>query len=298
MSFLVPVARPDPSLLGRFGRLVYWVMLAIAGMIVAIFGIGLLVALASPQAQAANLDPVFEEAGREWNVDPDLLRAIAVANSSPEGAAVYNKGGIGLMHITPKMAAALGATNPLDDTQSIFAAAKLMNYRLELSKGNVTLALEMYEGGANLSKLGPKNASYPAFVMSRYVNTRGTPATAPAVAPPHASNGAVVVGLPPGRAEAMVEMEKAAGQRAVVPQRAATAEPDYSDFLRRTGAMVPGTEARSDKGLVDRLIAGAAPAPLEYSKVSAALMQFVSALLVASLIALFGRGARYLFAGE
>lgn len=273
MGFLIPTARPDPGLLGRFGRLVYWVMTGIAVLIVVIFGISLLAALASPHAHAANLDPVFEAAGREWDVDPDLLRAIALANGSREGAAMYNKGGVGLMHITPKMAKALGATNPLDDEQSIFAGAKLMNYRLELAKHDVTLALEMYEGGADLSKLGAQNASYPAFVMSKYVNTRGTPAATLGAAEPDFAD--------------FLKRTGAVADAAPAANDAKAAEPDFTDFLKRTGAVA---------GLAAPPPTQASPPPL--SKVPEALGEFVGALLVASLIWLFGRGARFLFAGE
>ncbi len=41
MGFLTPTARPSPNLLGRFGRLVHWIALGIAALIVlrAIFAV-------------------------------------------------------------------------------------------------------------------------------------------------------------------------------------------------------------------------------------------------------------------
>ena len=79
-------------------------------------------------------DPFFNAAGAEWNVNPDMLRAMASQESGGRANAVSNKNAQGLMQIIPGTQRALGVTDPNDPQQSIFGAAKYMNEALNAEK--------------------------------------------------------------------------------------------------------------------------------------------------------------------
>src|SRR6185437_14425876 len=66
----------------------------------------------------------FDDAGREWNVDPRLLRSVMGQESGGNAGAVSPKGASGLMQVMPPTGVDLGVTNLKDPYQSIFAGAK------------------------------------------------------------------------------------------------------------------------------------------------------------------------------
>jgi hypothetical protein len=115
-----------------------------------------------------NLDPVFREAGLEWNVDPQLLKAMAQVESSGNPRAVAPDGGQGLMQIMPATQRYLGVTNPFDPVQSIWGAAKYMAEALD-REGTPERALAYYHGGPEWrSKYGPISAAYVPKVAVAY----------------------------------------------------------------------------------------------------------------------------------
>lgn len=78
----------------------------------------------------SDYDPIIDEAAREWNVDPNLLRAQMQRESAGKPNAVSSKGATGLMQIMPQAGADLGATDLNDPVQSIWASAKYMSQLL------------------------------------------------------------------------------------------------------------------------------------------------------------------------
>jgi soluble lytic murein transglycosylase-like protein len=66
----------------------------------------------SAVADVTAYDPVFEAAGNEWNVDPQLLKAMAIQESGGNPRAVSKAGALGVMQIMPNTAKALGITDP------------------------------------------------------------------------------------------------------------------------------------------------------------------------------------------
>ena len=114
------------------------------------------------------LDPVFQAAGQEWNVDPTLLKAMATQESGGKTNAVSPKGAQGLMQIMPDTAKALGVTDPTDPVQSIWGAAKYMNRALD-KEGSVEGALLNYHGGDGWRQaFGPESRGYVPAVASHY----------------------------------------------------------------------------------------------------------------------------------
>jgi soluble lytic murein transglycosylase-like protein len=112
-------------------------------------------------------DPIFHAAGEAWNVDPLLLRAIAMQES---GGNPNLKDGVahGLMQITPATQKKLGVEDPLDPVQSIWGAAKYMDEALQREK-TAEDALRYYHGGPGWRKaFGPESRGYVPAVGKYY----------------------------------------------------------------------------------------------------------------------------------
>jgi len=115
-----------------------------------------------------NLDPVFQAAGQEWNVDPLLLKAMASQESLGDRKAVSPAGAQGLMQIMPQTQHDLGVTDPWDPVQSIWGAAKYMSQALD-TEGTTEKALLFYHGGPGWrSKFRQESADYVPAVAGRY----------------------------------------------------------------------------------------------------------------------------------
>jgi hypothetical protein len=119
-------------------------------------------------ADVTAYDPVFEAAGNEWNVDPQLLKAIATQESGGRTAAVSPKGAQGLMQIMPDTQKYLGMTDPNDPVQSIYGAAKYLSEGLD-KEGTPQGALLFYHGGPDWRQnYGPESAAYVPAVTKHY----------------------------------------------------------------------------------------------------------------------------------
>jgi hypothetical protein len=115
-----------------------------------------------------DLDPIFEAAGAEWNVDPRLLKAIAGQESDFDPAAVSKVGAQGIMGIMPPTQKALGVSDPADPVQSIYGGAKYLSQALDAEKSPEG-ALLYYHGGPDWRKAyGPESAGYVPAVTARY----------------------------------------------------------------------------------------------------------------------------------
>jgi hypothetical protein len=126
-------------------------------------------------------DQLFEQAGRQYNVDPALLHAQMLVESGGNPNAKSEVGAEGLMQIMPDTQKRLGVTHAKDPTQAIFGAAKLMAENLD-RYGNVADAVRAYHGGTDKANWGPKTQAYVSKVLSGY----GAPAqAAPVAQQPH-----------------------------------------------------------------------------------------------------------------
>lgn len=145
----------------------------------------------NPPDPLAPYDPVFEDAGKAWNVDPLLLKAIAGQESGGDPKAVSKAGAQGLMQITPDTQRYLGITNPFDPVQSIFGGAKYLSQGLD-TEGSPEGALLFYHGGPDWRQnYGPESRAYVPAVAARYTALLKAQAAAQPPsqqAPPAASN--------------------------------------------------------------------------------------------------------------
>ncbi len=102
--------------------------------------------LAQRLSREGSLIDAFLDAGREYNISPALLKAVASAESGLNPDAVSSAGAVGLMQIMPDTARQLGV-DPSDPVQSIQGAAKYLRSLLDQFNGNASLAIAAYNAG-------------------------------------------------------------------------------------------------------------------------------------------------------
>jgi soluble lytic murein transglycosylase-like protein len=90
---------------------------------------------------------MFDAAGRQYNINPDLLRAVAQVESNFRANAVSRAGAMGIMQIMPATARHLGVTDPFDPLQSIMGGARYIREQLDRFNGDIRLALASYNAG-------------------------------------------------------------------------------------------------------------------------------------------------------
>ncbi len=101
------------------------------------------------------LDRIFEEASKKYNVPLALLKAVAKAESNFNPNDVSSAGAIGIMQLMPETAKGLGVDNPFDPEQNIMGGAKYLADKLKMYNGDVELALAAYNAGSgNVEKYG------------------------------------------------------------------------------------------------------------------------------------------------
>jgi soluble lytic murein transglycosylase-like protein len=123
-------------------------------------------ALAGGSLRGVPYANLFLAAGRKYGVSPALLAAVAKVESNYNPGAVSPAGARGLMQIMPGTARGLGV-NPLDPSQAVDGAARLLAKNLRTFGGSVQLALAAYNAGAGaVRKYGgiPPYAETQAYV--------------------------------------------------------------------------------------------------------------------------------------
>lgn len=113
-------------------------------------------------------DDLFQEAGRQYNVDPQLLKTIfhieSSGNPSTKDSSAGARGGMQLM---PDTASYVGVADPTDMKQAIPGAARYVAEGLEKT-GSPEGALSFYFAGPDKANWGPKTAGYVQKAQSLY----------------------------------------------------------------------------------------------------------------------------------
>ena len=109
---------------------------------------------------SAELDSYFREAGALYDLNPNLLMAVAQVESNFRPHVTSPVGARGIMQIMPATARYLGVTNPFDAKQSIMGGAKYLKENIERFNGDVKLALAAYNAGWPAVK---KHGGIPPF---------------------------------------------------------------------------------------------------------------------------------------
>lgn len=105
-------------------------------------------------AKRARIKPVnrhyrklIRQAAMRHGVEPAMIQAIIMAESSFDPKAVSNRGALGLMQLMPQTAESLGVADAFDPGKNIDAGARYLRQLLNHFSGNVELALAAYNAG-------------------------------------------------------------------------------------------------------------------------------------------------------
>ncbi len=126
------------------------------------------------QNTQVSLENLFQKAAKKYNVDINLLKAIAKQESNFQLDAVSHCGATGIMQLMPATAKAMGVKDSKDPEQNIMGGAKLISQLLDKYDGNIKLALAGYNAGiGNVAKYGgvppfEETKNYIKKVMNYY----------------------------------------------------------------------------------------------------------------------------------
>ena len=98
-------------------------------------------------ARAAQYDGIIEAAAKSAGVEPNLLRAVIVVESSFNSRAVSKSGADGLMQLMPATATRFGVFNRYDPLQNVRGGALYLGYLIKRFRQNVHLALAAFNAG-------------------------------------------------------------------------------------------------------------------------------------------------------
>jgi soluble lytic murein transglycosylase-like protein len=107
-------------------------------------------------------------AAAETGLDPGLILAVAIQESSGNPAAVSRRGARGLMQLMPGTAREVGVQNPHDPDESLRGGARYLARMLKQFAGRIDLALAAYNAGPGaVERAGDRVPKYPE--TQRYV---------------------------------------------------------------------------------------------------------------------------------
>jgi len=102
----------------------------------------------SPHAlNPSEIHSLVSDASHDNGVPPGLVRAVLMAESAGDPAAVSTAGAQGLMQLMPGTAAGCGITNPFDPNENVQCGAGYLRSLLDRYHNNVKLAVAAYNAG-------------------------------------------------------------------------------------------------------------------------------------------------------
>jgi len=95
------------------------------------------------------IDNLIDHISGQHGVDPELVRAVARAESNYNPRAVSYKGALGLMQLLPETAKRFGVRNVWDPQQNIEGGVKFLKFLSEMFPNNLPYVLAAYNAGEN-----------------------------------------------------------------------------------------------------------------------------------------------------
>jgi soluble lytic murein transglycosylase-like protein len=117
--------------------------LALAGLLTAALPDAMARAQQLPPGGAVDAQRMFAAAARLYNLDPDLLAAIARVESGGNPSAISSKGAEGLMQLMPATALRFGVENPFDPIDNTLGAARFLSHLKQAQRRRSALALRL-----------------------------------------------------------------------------------------------------------------------------------------------------------
>ena len=109
--------------------------------------------------------PIILQAANRHQIDPDLVRAIIMAESGYNPKAISKKGARGLMQLMPRTAEALGVEDVFDPEHNINGGVKYFKQLLIQFDGDIKLALAAYNAGSGNVR---RYQGIPPFKATKY----------------------------------------------------------------------------------------------------------------------------------
>ena len=103
----------------------------------------------SPKKDEQMFHSIIIQAAKRNQVDPALVKAIIMAESSYNPRAISKRGAKGLMQLMPGTAKALGVENSFDPEHNINAGVRYFRQLLNQFDGDMKLALAAYNAGSS-----------------------------------------------------------------------------------------------------------------------------------------------------
>jgi soluble lytic murein transglycosylase-like protein len=109
--------------------------------------------------------PIIVDAASRYDVDPDLVKAIIMAESGYDPQAVSSEGATGLMQLMPRTAEALGVKDAFNPKHNVDGGVRHLKDLLEEFHYNIELTLAAYNVGSGTVK---RHQGIPPINATRY----------------------------------------------------------------------------------------------------------------------------------
>jgi soluble lytic murein transglycosylase-like protein len=93
-------------------------------------------------------NPIIRKAANRYEIDPALVKAVIMAESSYNPRAISKMGAMGLMQLMPATAEALGVEDCFNPEHNIQGGVKYLRQLLDQFDDNLELALAAYNAGS------------------------------------------------------------------------------------------------------------------------------------------------------
>ena len=109
--------------------------------------------------------PIIVKAASRYEVDPDLIKAVIMAESGYNPQAISSQGAKGLMQLMPKTAEALGVEDTFNPEHNVNGGVKYLKQLLEEFDHDIKLALAAYNAGSSKVR---RHRGIPPIKATRY----------------------------------------------------------------------------------------------------------------------------------